>query len=104
MAERSAEHPAVCLEFAFDRLLPIKLQQVYGLLVADAARPVRQASKENGEDAHEASSDLRKGLLEPTEGGAHHCESIGGAACLRLAARLPRSRWMAVRGLGVQGH
>src|ERR1700746_1716491 len=50
MAERSAEHPAVCLEFAFDRLLPIKLQQVYGLLVADCARPVRQASKENGED------------------------------------------------------
>src|SRR5215468_12467341 len=24
MAERSAERPAVCLEFAFDRLLPIK--------------------------------------------------------------------------------
>jgi hypothetical protein len=40
MAERSAERPAVCLEFAFDRLLPIKLQQVYGLLVANCVRPV----------------------------------------------------------------
>ena len=40
MAERSAERPAVCLEFAFDRLLPIKLQQVYGLLVANGVRPV----------------------------------------------------------------
>src|SRR6516164_9281651 len=39
MAERSAERPAVCLEFAFDRLLPIKLQQVYGLLVANSVRP-----------------------------------------------------------------
>ena len=32
---RSAGPPAICLEFAFDRLLPMKLQQVYGLLVAD---------------------------------------------------------------------
>jgi hypothetical protein len=92
MAERSAEPPAICLEFAFDRLLPMKLQQVYGLLVADCARPMRQASKENGGGAHEAGSDLRKGLLGQTEGGAHNCESNGGAACLRLAARLQRSR------------
>ena len=28
----SAGLPAICLEFAFDRLLPMKLQQVYGLL------------------------------------------------------------------------
>ena len=42
MAERSAGPPAICLEFAFDRQLPMKLQQVYGLLVADCARPMRQ--------------------------------------------------------------
>ena len=93
MAERSAEPPAICLEFVFDRLLPIKLQQVYGLLVADCVRSMRQAASiENGEGAHEAGSDLRKGLLGPTEGGAHNCESNGGAACLRLAARFQRSR------------
>ena len=92
MAERSAEPPAIGLEFAFDRLLSIKLQQVYGLLVADCARPVRQVSKENGGGAHEAGSDLRKGLLGQTERGAHNCESNGGAACLRFTARLQRSR------------
>jgi len=92
MAERSAEPPAICLEIAFDRLLPIKLQQVYGLLVADCARPMRQVSKENGGGAHEAGSDLREGLLGQTEGGAHNCEPNGGVACLRLAARLQRSR------------
>ena len=49
MAERSAEPPAICPEFVFDRLLPIKLQQVYGLLVADWVRPMRQAASiENG--------------------------------------------------------
>jgi hypothetical protein len=47
MAERSAERPGVCLEFAFDRLLSIKLQQVYGLLVANCARPVGQSFEEN---------------------------------------------------------
>jgi hypothetical protein len=49
MAERSAERPAVCLEFAFDRLLTIKLQQVYGLLVANCVRPVGQASEQSGD-------------------------------------------------------
>jgi hypothetical protein len=64
MAERSAEPPAIYPEFVFDRLLPIKLQQVYGLLVADCARPMRQApSMKNGESAHEAGSDLRKGVV-----------------------------------------
>ena len=63
MAERSAERPAVCLEFAFDRLLPIKLQQVYGLLVANCVRPVGQTSEENRGDGREACSDLRQGLI-----------------------------------------
>src|SRR6201997_3833351 len=53
MADR-AKPPTIYLEFAFDRLLPIKLQQVYGLLVADCARPSRQvALKEQRGDAHE---------------------------------------------------
>jgi hypothetical protein len=38
---------------------------------------------ENGESAYEAGSDLRKGLVGPTEGGAHNCESNGSAALQR---------------------
>src|ERR1700693_302668 len=75
MAERSAERPAVCLEFAFDRLPPIKLQQVYGLLLANCVRPVGQTSEENRGDGREACSDLRQGLIGQTEGRTHHCES-----------------------------
>jgi hypothetical protein len=74
MAERSAERPTVCLEFAFDRLLPIKLQQVYGLLVANCVRPVGQSSEEIRGDGREACSDLRQGLIGQTEGRTHHCE------------------------------
>lgn len=90
MAERSAERPAVCLEFAFDRLLPIKLQQVYGLLVANCVRPVGQASEENRGDGREACSDLRQGLQ--TEERTHHCESNRSSARLRPTAGLQRAR------------
>lgn len=92
MAERSAERPAVCLEFAFDRLLPIKLQQVYGLLVVNCVRPVGQASEENRGDGREACSDLRQGLVGQTEGRTHHCESNGSSARLRPTAGLHRAR------------
>jgi hypothetical protein len=50
---RPAERPAVCLEFAFDRLLPIKLQQAYELLVASRVRPVGQTSENNRGDSRE---------------------------------------------------
>ena len=92
MVERSAESREICFEFAFDRLLSIKLQQVYGLLVADRARAIRQSPKENGEETHEAGSNLRESLLGQAEGGAHDCEPNRGAADLRLGARLQRSR------------
>jgi site-specific DNA recombinase len=92
MAERPAERPAVCLEFAFDRLLPIKLQQVYGLLVANCVRPVGQTSEENRGDGREACSDLRQGLIGQTEGRTQHCESNGSSARVRPTAGLRRAR------------
>ena len=92
MAERSAEPPKVRLEFAFDRLLSIKLQQVYELLVPDRIRSVGQTSKEKRGDDHEVRGDLREGLLRQTEGGTHHRESNGSAPRFRAAARLQRSR------------
>jgi hypothetical protein len=49
------------LEFAFDRLLPTKLQQAYELLVADRVRLVGRASNEKRGDDHEARDDLCKG-------------------------------------------
>lgn len=93
MPERSAKIPNVRLEFEFDRLLSSKLQQVYGLLVADCVRPVGQVSHtDHRGDGDEACSDLRESLLSQTEGGARNCESNGGAARLRPAARVQRSR------------
>jgi len=69
MADRSAKPPTVHLEFAFDRLLPFKLQQAYGLLVADCARPLRQtALNEQRGDVHEGSADLRESVLGQTAG------------------------------------
>src|ERR1700758_4976165 len=91
MVKRSAERPAVCLEFAFDRLLPIKLQQAYGLLVANCVRPVGQDSEKRG-DGREACSDLRQGLVGQTEGRTYHCEPNGSSARLRPTAGLQRAR------------
>src|SRR5215475_15989628 len=79
MAKRSAERPAVCLEFAFDRLLPIKLQQAYGLLVANCVRPVGQDSEKRG-DGRETCSDLRQGLVGQTEGRTYQTEALRGFA------------------------
>jgi len=92
MAKRSAERPAVYLEFAFDRLLPIKLQQAYGLLVANCVRPVGQDSEEKRGDGSEACSDLRQGLIGQTEGRTYHCEPNGSSARLRPTAGLQRAR------------
>jgi len=85
MADRSTKHPTIYLEFAFDRLLPIKLQQVYGLLVADCARPLRQVTlKEQRGDAHEGGADLCESILGQAERRTHDRKPNGG---LRVYAR-----------------
>jgi hypothetical protein len=45
MAERrGAQDRSVHLEQAFDRLLAVKLEQVYGILVPEQARVIRRVS------------------------------------------------------------
>jgi len=92
MVELSAEPPAVRLELIFDRLLPIKLQQVYGLLVSNCVRPVGQVSEENRGGGREACRDIRKGLIGQTEGSTYNCQSNRGSTHVRRAAGLQRPR------------
>ena len=50
MAEqRRGKDREVCLDYAFDRLLAAKLQQVYEILVPDRVRAVSNSSALNGE-------------------------------------------------------
>ena len=55
-------HNDVRLEFAFDRLLSTKLQQVYEILVPDRVRMVG-ARSELTEDGDGDRGDLRAGIL-----------------------------------------
>jgi hypothetical protein len=61
MAERRRQRE-VCLEYAFDRLFAIKLQQAYELLVPDRVRVAGEGLKLKGE-RHEERCDLRQSLL-----------------------------------------
>jgi site-specific DNA recombinase len=83
MAEcRGRKHNEVRLEYAFDRLLPTKLQQVYELLVPDRIRMVGERSGlTEGGDGHRG--DLRAGVLGQAEGGEHHRQPDSGADRLR---------------------
>ena len=65
---RKRESRDVRLDYAFDRLLVAKLQQVYELLVPDRVRIASEPRRVNGED-HEERRDLREGLLRQAERG-----------------------------------
>jgi hypothetical protein len=100
MANRGSKKPsAIYLEAAFDRLLLIKLQQVYEVLVPACVRAIAEPLKQKG-DHHEDRGDLREGLLGQVEGGQHNSQPDGGATRLRPAARLQRSRRMGGRNEG----
>ena len=79
MAERLSQ-PDVRLEYAFDRLLVAKLEQVYQILVPDRVRVVGKGSKLIGV-GDEDSGNLRPGILGQAEGEEHHCQPNGGAPC-----------------------
>ena len=85
MAERRSQ-PDVRLEYAFDRLLVAKLEQVYQILVPDRVRVVGNGSKLIGVD-DEDSGNIRAGILGQAEGGEHHCQPNGGADRVRRRAR-----------------
>ncbi len=71
MAERRRRRE-VCLEYAFDRLFPIKLQQAYELLVPDRVRIAGEGLLKG--ERHEERCDLRQSLLRSTEARTHDCE------------------------------
>jgi hypothetical protein len=75
MAER--RHPRqICLEYAFDRLLTAKLQQVYEILVPDRGRSTCEASM------------LTRMFHKPAKGAQHvECEGRNKGAELRLLLR-----------------
>ena len=74
MAERRSQRD-VCLEYAFDRLLVAKLEQVYQILVPDRVRVVGYGSKLIGA-GDEDGGDLRPGILGQAEGGERHCQLL----------------------------
>jgi site-specific DNA recombinase len=80
----------VRLDYAFDRLLATKLQQVYEILVPDRVRIVSKCSALNG-GTNENCGDLRQGLVRQVEGREHNCEPNGGVGGVRGQGRLRRS-------------
>jgi hypothetical protein len=95
MAERRSQ-PDVRLEYAFDRLLVAKLEQVYQILVPDRVRVVGDGSKLIGAGAEDGGN-LRPGILGQAEGGEHHRQPNGGADRVRRRARLRGSYRMDIR-------
>jgi hypothetical protein len=81
MAERQQKRD-VQLEFAFDRLLPAKLEQIYVMLVPDLARVVRAGADVTG-GRDEDRRDLRSGVVGQTEGGKHDRQPDSGADRIR---------------------
>ena len=91
MAEqRRGKDREVCLDYAFDRLLAAKLQQVYEILVPDQVRVVNNCSALNGE-TNENRGDLRQGVVRQVERREHHCEPDGGISGVCSEPRLRRS-------------
>jgi hypothetical protein len=102
MAERRSQ-PDVRLEYAFDRLLVAKLEQVYQILVPNRVRVVGEpAPAQAGGSKLIGASDedggnLRPGILGQAEGGEHHCQPNGGADRVRRRTRLRCSHGMDIR-------
>src|SRR5260370_30580465 len=73
------------LDYAFDRLRESKLVQAYELLVPGRERVVGARVKET---EHEASSNLRAGVVRAATRGTHHCQPNGGANRVRAEPRI----------------
>ena len=65
---RKRREREVRLDYAFDRLLATKLQQVYEILVPDQVRVISNSSALNGE-ANENRGDLRQVSLDMVSNG-----------------------------------
>ena len=84
------------LEFAFDRLVAVKLEQVYEILVPDQVRFARAGADVTG-GKDEDRCDLRQSVVGQTEGGEHDRQSDERADRFRARAELRRASGMGDR-------
>jgi site-specific DNA recombinase len=87
MAERGGRDRSVQFEHAFDRLLAVKLERVYEILVPKQVRAIGSDPRVRG-NSDEDRRDLRQGVLRAAEGGEHDCQPDGGAGRVRAGARI----------------
>src|ERR1700681_1496254 len=90
----------VQLDYAFDRLLGSKLQQVYERLVPDQVRIAGESSRIM--ESYKADrGNLCAGVVGQAAGGEHHREPDGGAARVFAEPRLPRAGGVGLRRRGL---
>lgn len=92
MANFRRRSHVVYLEYAFDRLLAKKLEQVYEILVPDQVRELGAASGLRNGETHEDCSDIRSGIFRQTTGGEDHRQSDGDPGDVCKKQRLQRAR------------
>src|ERR1700710_881841 len=90
----------VQLDYAFDRLLSNKLQQVYERLVPDQVRIAGEGSKIMESD-NAGRGNLCAGVVGQAAGGEHHREPDGGADRVCTEPRLPSAGGMGLRRRGL---
>jgi site-specific DNA recombinase len=78
MAERRGHDRSVQFEHAFDRLLAVKLEQVYAILVPEWGRAIGVDQSVRGK-RDEGCRDLRQSIFRAAEAGEHDRQSDGGA-------------------------
>src|SRR5208283_1478196 len=98
MADRRPRRDSyqVQLDYAFDRLLGSKLQQVYELLVPVQVRIIGERSRVMESD-NGSGGDLRAGVVGQATGGEHHRQPDGCTDRLCAEPRLPGSDGMGLR-------
>lgn len=88
MADRHGRSQQVHLEYVFDRLLRMKLEQVYAILVPDNARRVGASTQLRGATTYEDSCHLYPRLLGSAERGQDHRQSDRSVDGVRPKLRL----------------
>ena len=102
MAEWRGHDRSVQFEHAFDRLLAVKLERVYEILVPEQVRAIGSDPRVR-ENSDENRRDLRQGILRAAEGGEHDRQPDGGASRVRARARIQRTREWVIEDEGFSG-
>ena len=90
MAERRSYDRSVQFQHAFDRLVAVKLEQVYEILVPEQIRAVGAHPRVRSK-SDEGRRDLRESLLRAAEGGEHDCEPDSGTHRVRAGTGIRRT-------------